>query len=180
MRDISVLVSRSWRPGALTAMSAGFIARVMRVLFSRRPAGCLHDLRGGARLRHRRRRSLRFDRLLRLRPRCFAFVCSPCQPRLPWLATVGFRQLLHLSLAHLHPSWPCAITRRCVSSGPFSGFAIAYGLTRLVQRRRLASRSAGCLSARVALAGGLRHAVRHTLLYLPAAVSSDRCSSWSR
>ncbi len=87
-------------------------------LFSRRLAGCLHDLRGGADFRHRRRRSLRFDRLLRLRRAALPLAvhrATQIADGSPRSARAAISSISGTSSS----SWRCAITPRCVSSGLF-------------------------------------------------------------
>ena len=117
----SVLVYLHGRVGALiAAMSEPAWPIVsMRGVLLERDADRLRHLCGGAPSRHRRRRRLRFDRLLRLLPRCSAF-CSLARAAQDASARHDrLGQLLHLSLAHLHRHDACAITQRCVSSALF-------------------------------------------------------------
>ena len=83
-------------------------------------AGGLCDLRGGADFRHRRRRRLRFDRLLRLCRAALPAGCSPRNPRSPLLASIGsgsyFIYLWHIFVDHAAARSRGAAPARAVSS----------------------------------------------------------------
>jgi len=155
MRDIPFWFS-FMAAGALTAMSGGFIERSMRISV----LGALliaYLIYAAVRVFGiRRRRSVRFDRLLRL-CRAALLLAVHCAAAVAVARRDRLGQLLHLSLAHLY-CHGAARSRRARSVRGCSGSCDYIWPDRLVQCRRPAVRSAGCLSTRVTLAGGLRHA----------------------
>ena len=166
MRDIPFWFS-FMAAGALTAMSAGFIERSMRTAVCRRVADCVRDLCGRPHFRYRRRRGVRFDRLLRLcRVALLLAVHGAAAIAMARRDRLG--QLLHLPLAHLHRH-AAARSRRVASIRRYRG------LCDYIWRDRPRSVSSPCwpfgrlpLPVPYAGWGPKSMLLRHTLLYLPA------------